>query len=169
MGHLTVDSPLGLLLLTSDGGALTRVGWSKAARTPDEPDIVLEAAARQLSDWFAGRRQSFDVALRPAGTAFQQRVWAAMLDIPYGRTATYGDLARRIGSAPRAVGGACGRNPIPIIIPCHRVVGGNGLHGYSGGEGPITKEWLLGHEKDHPSDGLPLAILSDAGSPRTSS
>ncbi|HYD31817.1 MAG TPA: methylated-DNA--[protein]-cysteine S-methyltransferase [Azospirillaceae bacterium] len=155
MPSLTFDSPLGLLHLAGDGAALTALGWGRAK--VEAPDPVLEEAERQLRDWLAHRRQSFDLPLRPAGTAFQLRVWAAMMDIPHGRTATYGDLAQRLLSAPRAVGGACGKNPIPIIIPCHRVVGASGLTGYSGGQGLSTKVWLLQHEEGFTQGALPLA------------
>lgn len=155
MGVLTIDSPLGALVLRSAGGALTSLDW--AAGPKDEPDEVLRAAALQLADYFAGRRTAFDLPLRPAGSAFQQRVWAAMGEIPYARTATYGDLAHRLGTAARAVGGACGRNPLPIIIPCHRVVGGQGKPGgYSGHGGLETKGWLLAHERAH----LPAVSLA---------
>ncbi|HEY0836433.1 MAG TPA: methylated-DNA--[protein]-cysteine S-methyltransferase [Azospirillum sp.] len=148
MGLLTIDSPLGSLLLRSGGGAMTTLDWG--ASPADDPDDVLREAARQLADYFAGRRTAFDLPLRPAGSPFQQRVWAAMGEIAYARTATYGDLARRIGTAARAVGGACGRNPLPIIIPCHRVVGGQGkAGGYSGLGGLETKGWLLAHERAH--------------------
>jgi methylated-DNA-[protein]-cysteine S-methyltransferase len=147
MGRLTIPSPLGPLTLTSTDGALTALDWGEADRSL--ADAVVEEAARQLADYFAGTRQMFDLPLRPHGTPFQHRVWAAMLDIPYGATATYGDLARRIGTAPRAVGGACGRNPLPIVIPCHRVLGGAGQGGYSGLGGLTTKNHLLNLERGH--------------------
>ncbi len=102
---------------------------------------------RQLSEYFSGRRTSFDLPLAPRGTAFQQRVWAELVAIPFGGRATYGELARRIGrpAASRAVGAANGANPIAIVIPCHRVVGSDGsLTGYGGGL-PL-KRWLLAHE-----------------------
>src|SRR3954447_18918952 len=143
MAILTIDSPLGPLTLTSEADALTALDWGKEGDGTGDPDPVLGRAAHQLAEYFAGRRAAFDLPLRPHGTAFQQRVWAAMLEIPCGRTATYGDLARQLDSAPRAVGGACGRNPLPIIIPCHRVVGGAGKGGYSGFGGLTTKDWLL--------------------------
>ena len=146
MPSLTIPSPLGPLTLTSTGGALTALDWRDAPA--DGADAVLEAAAQQLTDYFAGRRTSFDLPMRPAVTAFQQRVWELMTRIPYGETLTYGAMARELGSAPRAVGGACGRNPLPILIPCHRVVGGGGKSGgYSGFGGVETKAWLLGHER----------------------
>ncbi|HYG84698.1 MAG TPA: methylated-DNA--[protein]-cysteine S-methyltransferase [Azospirillum sp.] len=146
MPSLTVPSPLGPLRLTSAGGALTALDWGAGAA--DDPDPVLEEAARQLAEYFAGKRTAFELPMRPAGTAFQQRVWELMLRIPHGETMTYGDMAHRLGSAARAVGGACGRNPLPILIPCHRVVGGGGKSGgYSGFGGVETKAWLLGHER----------------------
>lgn len=149
MPRRTIDSPFGPLTLVSADGALTVLDWGVdggGAASADGMDPVLDRAAAQLADWFAGRRRDFDLPLRPAGTAFQQRVWAALRDIPYGTTVRYGDLARRLGTAARAVGGACGRNPLPIIIPCHRVLGGTGPGGYSGFGGLPTKNWLLKRE-----------------------
>lgn len=146
MGRLTVDSPLGLLTLTSIDGALVALDWGRQGE--ESSDAVLDAAARQLDDYFAGRIRDFGLPLAPRGTAFRQRVWAAMQAIPYGQVATYGDLARTLDTAARAVGGACGANPIPIIVPCHRVVGGGGAPGgYSGLGGLETKDWLLRHER----------------------
>jgi methylated-DNA-[protein]-cysteine S-methyltransferase len=145
MSRLTIDSPLGKLTLTSAAGALTALDWNLADTYTDK-DPVLEEAAHQLRQYFAGERTDFDLPMKPHGTAFQQRVWSAMLEIPCGKTATYGGLARQLESAPRAIGGACGRNPLPIVIPCHRVVGGAGKGGYSGLGGLTTKDWLLNHE-----------------------
>ena len=135
-----------VLYLASDGEALVR-SWfarspeavppewpSKWARDPRDP--VLAAAAEQLHQYFARQREAFTVALRPAGTPFQLRVWKALEEIPYGHTRTYMDLARALGKpgAVRAVGAANGRNPLPIFIPCHRVIGSDGsLTGYGGG------------------------------------
>ncbi|MBB3263018.1 methylated-DNA-[protein]-cysteine S-methyltransferase [Azospirillum sp. OGB3] len=145
-GSLTVDSPLGLLTLTSAAGAIVALDWGRLG--DDRPDPVLEEAARQLRDYFAGTRLDFDLPLSPRGTAFRQKVWAAMQAIPYGGVLTYGDVARMLETAPRAVGGACGANPIPVIIPCHRIVGGCGSPGgYSGLGGLRTKDWLLRHER----------------------
>jgi len=145
MKRLTIDSPLGKLTLTSAGGALTALDWN-LADTYSDKDPVLEEAARQLRQYFAGERTDFDLPMQPHGTQFQKRVWSAMQEIPCGKTATYGGLARQLESAPRAIGGACGRNPLPIVIPCHRVVGGAGKGGYSGLGGLTTKDWLLNHE-----------------------
>ena len=108
---------------------------------------MLADAARQLADYFAGTRRAFDLPLAPRGTGFQQVVWRALLAIPYGETCSYGELARAIGrpAASRAVGAANGRNPIAIVIPCHRVIGADGsMTGYGGGL--PTKKWLLAHE-----------------------
>ena len=143
--RLTIDSPLGKLTLTCAGGALTALDWNLADTYTDK-DPMLEEAAHQLRQYFAGTRTDFDLPMKPHGTVFQQRVWSAMLEIPCGKTATYGGLARQLESAPRAIGGACGRNPLPIVIPCHRVVGGAGKGGYSGLGGLTTKDWLLNHE-----------------------
>jgi methylated-DNA-[protein]-cysteine S-methyltransferase len=139
-----IDSPLGRILLVSEGEQLTglhfehekyfpRIGddWLESPGAP-----VLTLAARQVREYFAGERERFELPFAPAGTPFQQRVWRALLQIPCGATTTYGDIARRIGMprSMRAVGAAIGRNPISIIVPCHRVVGRSGaLTGYAGG------------------------------------
>lgn len=154
MAHLSIDSPLGPLMLSGDGSALTSVGWGRFDQ--DEPDAVLAEAARQLEAYFAGRLQRFDLPLKPAGTPFRRSVWDAMLAIPYGGTATYGGMAKMLGSAPRAVGGACGANPIPIVIPCHRVLASGGAPGgYSGHGGLDTKAWLLALERRHAGPASP--------------
>lgn len=140
--YRTVESPIGELLLTSDGAAVTGIYMDGGKGSPHpEPnwsrdDERLAAAAEQLAEYFAGSRITFDLRLAPRGTAFQRRVWSALREIPYGETISYGDLARRIGqpSAVRAVGLANGRNPISIVVPCHRVIGADGsLTGYGGG------------------------------------
>ncbi len=140
------DSPLGPLTLVASGGALA--GLYMNGRTPasagaagvaeDAEAAVLDEAARQLSEYFCGQRRAFDLPLALEGTAFQRRVWDALLGIGYGQTVSYGQLADRIGrpTAARAVGLANGRNPVSIIVPCHRVVGSDGsLTGYDGGLG----------------------------------
>jgi len=134
----TIDSPVGPLLLTTNGTSLTRLLFDVQ---PDptwstEPSPVLDEAVRQLGEYFAGERTDFDLPLEPAGTPFQLRVWETLRDIPYAETINYGQLANRIGNpnASRAVGLANGRNPISIVVPCHRVIGANGsLTGYGGG------------------------------------
>ena len=148
MPQLTLPSPLGYLTITAADGALTSLTWGPApTQAVAEPDPVLAAAAEQLVEWFERRRTAFSLPLAPAGTPFQRRVWGALAAIPYGATVTYGGLARDLANAARAVGAACGRNPLPIVIPCHRVVGVNGLCGYSGPGGLGTKAWLLDHER----------------------
>ncbi len=156
------ESPIGPLILSAQDGALTGVFVhdNRHAPTPDtEPaqaDGVLAAAADQLGAYFRGELTEFDVPLALAGTPFQQRVWAALQEIPYGETTSYGELARRIGqpAAVRAVGLANGRNPISIIVPCHRVIGANGrLVGYGGGV--ERKQQLLALERT----GTPAALF----------
>jgi methylated-DNA-[protein]-cysteine S-methyltransferase len=142
--YTTMDSPIGPLLLVSDGQALTglymvehRHGLSPASDwVQDECAVPLPEARAQLEAYFAGERTDFDLPLAPRGTDFQRRVWSELRAIPYGTTISYGELARRVGSpaAVRAVGQANGRNPISIIVPCHRVIGASGkLTGYGGG------------------------------------
>ena len=140
--HTLVESPLGPLTLRADDGALTGLYLPGHRRGPapgtlgTRDDAVLPAVREQLAAYFAGERTAFDVPLELRGTAFQQRVWAALREIPYGETRTYGQLAAALGapSASRAVGLANGRNPISIVVPCHRVVGASGsLTGYAGG------------------------------------
>lgn len=143
--HLCTDSPVGTLRLTTDGERLTGVYFSEHRHAP--PDLgeevvetdappVLREAARQLREYFAGTRTDFDLLLLSPGTDFQQRVWGALARIPYGTTWSYRQLADEVGSpgAARAVGMANGRNPISIVVPCHRVVGASGaITGYGGG------------------------------------
>lgn len=119
--------------LRSDGGALTCCHWAYAPAAESPSDAVTAEAARQLREYFAGRLREFSLPLAPAGTPFQLRVWEELARIPYGQTITYGELARRIGrpGACRAVAGACGANPLAIIIPCHRVVAANGIGGFA--------------------------------------
>ena len=154
--HHPIDSPLGPLLLTSNGQALTGLYMSPWKARPDEDrerfkdDDLFRAARAQLDAYFAGRLHAFDLPLAPRGTDFQRRVWQALADIPFGDTQSYGELARRLGNpgASRAVGLANGRNPLGIIVPCHRVIGANGtLTGYGGGL--QRKQWLLDHERRH--------------------
>ncbi|HEY5920892.1 MAG TPA: methylated-DNA--[protein]-cysteine S-methyltransferase [Kofleriaceae bacterium] len=149
---ITLPSPLGVLRLYGHADELIGV-W-----LPDSDDLVpahakqastpvLRATAKQLEEYFAGERRAFDLPLAPRGTGFQQLVWRALTAIPFGETRSYGELARAIGrpSASRAVGAANGKNPISIIVPCHRVIGASGdLTGYGGGL--PAKRWLLAHE-----------------------
>lgn len=138
----TLETPLGALTVTADETAIVRVSWGGASplfRTP-----LLRDAVDQLRAYFDRRLKTFDLPFRFASTPFDTSVWRRLLEIPYGQTETYGAVATAIGASPRAVGGACGRNPIAVIVPCHRVVGAGGrLVGYSGGNGVTTKASLL--------------------------
>ncbi len=150
-----IDSPIGPLLLVSDGAGLVEVGLPHGNAAPPPPDgehskPKLHTAARQFDEYFSGNRQSFELPLHPSGTPFQLEVWGALLAIPYGETVSYADIARRIRRprAVRAVGAANGANPLAIIVPCHRVIGSHGhLTGYGGGL--PAKRWLLAHERKH--------------------
>jgi methylated-DNA-[protein]-cysteine S-methyltransferase len=143
MPRLTFESPLGRLTLFEEDGRLVALDWG-GKRAAGEPTSMLRDAKRQLAAYFEGRRRAFDLPLAPWGSPFELRVWQLMTDIPYGETRSYGDLARELAAAPRAVGQACGRNPLPILIPCHRVLAAEGrLGGYSGGKGTETKRRLL--------------------------
>jgi methylated-DNA-[protein]-cysteine S-methyltransferase len=151
--YSTIASPIGELLLTSDGKSVTglymqsqKLG-AKQTRDWKRDDAALKPPRAQLQAYFAGELREFELPLAAEGTPFQQRVWRALCDIPYGETISYGELARRIGqpTASRAVGLANGQNPIAIVVPCHRVIGANGtLTGYGGGL--ERKRWLLAHE-----------------------
>lgn len=136
----TVPSPIDPLTLTSDGDFITEIWMGEPRPMPDaiiDPTLpIFMEASRQLAAYFARELQQFDLPLRPTGTEFQMIVWRALREIPYGTTISYGELARRVGNpaASRAVGLANGRNPIPVVIPCHRVIGANGkLVGFGGG------------------------------------
>ena len=173
MRYDLMDSPVGSLLLVADGDALCGVyfephrqlenggaGWERA--DPDDP--VLGRARAQLAAYFAGEATAFALPLGPRGTSFQSRVWMALRDIPYGETISYGELARRLGTptASRAVGAANGRNPLSIVVPCHRVIGANGaLTGFGGGM--ERKQWLLEHERRVRAQGAGLGPIPRQG------
>lgn len=157
--YTILSSPLGRLLVTSDGTHVTRLSiepadgsgfdvpasWTASVGTAS--DVPFDDVRAQVDAYFSGTRRTFDVPLAPGGTAFQRAVWDALQTIPYGQRISYGDVARRIGqpSAAQAVGAANGKNPIALLIPCHRVVGADGsLTGYAGGLD--RKRWLLRHE-----------------------
>ena len=156
MYYCYLDTPIGELLLAGDDDALCLVSFPKGAMRRDpEPDWIykekpFKAARQQLTEYFAGERREFDLPLKLSGTEFQMSVLHALQKIPYGETTSYSDIAERIGRprAVRAVGAANGRNPIPIIVPCHRVIGSHGdLTGFGGGLD--TKEALLRLEAEH--------------------
>ncbi len=148
MPRLTVASPLGPLMLTEEDGALVSIAWAEEGEADgtDETPLLIDAK-RQLEEYFAGERTIFDLPLAPKGTEFEKKVWDELLAIPYGEVKLYGDIARTLGGIARAVGGACGSNPLPIVIPCHRVVGQGGLIGFSGGLGVDTKKALIDLER----------------------
>lgn len=144
MPHRDIDTQFGPLILTEEDGTLVRLTWGRSGRA-DQTD-VLEAASLQLKEYDAGNRTAFDLPLCVIGSQFQRDVCDAMRAIPFGETLTYGDIARSLGVPAQAIGQACGNNPIPIIIPCHRVMGAKGLTGFSGAGGVETKVALLKHE-----------------------
>ena len=148
VGELTLfASDVGLRAILWDNGRADRIAIGETVNERD-PAGVLVAAVSQLAEYFAGTRQEFDLPLDPVGTEFQQLAWAALRIIPYGETISYGEQARRLGDQrkARAVGAANGRNPLSIVVPCHRVVGANGaLVGFGGGV--ANKAWLLDHER----------------------
>ena len=141
MPQLSLHSPVGDLTLSEDEDAIVAVDWGWGR--DQTPTPLLKRAVKQLNAYFDGTLETFDLPLRPQGTSFHKSVWKIMLKIPYGQTLTYGEIAKRLDAGARAVGTACGRNPIPIIIPCHRVLGAAGLGGYSGEGGAETKIALL--------------------------
>jgi len=150
---LEIASPIGRLLLFGTNGSVTRVDLPANGDRPPgvpRPNAVLRRAEQQIAEYFAGRRRDFDLPIAPVGTDFQIRVWNALQTIPYGHTRSYSELAESVCNpqAARAVGSACAHNPLPIVIPCHRVVGADGrLTGFGGGL-PV-KKWLLEHESEH--------------------
>ncbi len=161
-----IPSPIGELLVVGHRGVLTGLFVAAHERCPKvqsewlEDDRCFDEAACQLQEYFAGTRTSFDLGLDLAGTSFQRRVWHELLNIPFGQTTSYRELAGRIGhpAAARAVGAANGHNPISIIVPCHRVIGGDGsLTGY--GWGTKRKAWLLDHERAHQPARPPITAV----------
>jgi methylated-DNA-[protein]-cysteine S-methyltransferase len=159
MYYCYFDTPIGELLLAGEDGALSMIGFPKGSmRREPEADWIfnetqLADVSQQLREYFSGERRAFDLPLKLSGTEFQVSVLEALQDIPYGETTSYGEIAKRIGrpKAVRAVGAANGRNPIPIIVPCHRVIGSTGdLTGFGGGLD--TKEALLRLEAEHTQD-----------------
>lgn len=144
MPQVSLSSPVGDLTITEESGAIVSLAWGGKA-SGDKTSLLCRAAA-QLREYFAGARRVFDLPLEPVGTGYQQRVWAALQAIPYGETRSYGAVAALAGGSARSTGQANAANPIPILIPCHRVVGAGGMGGYSGGQGLITKRFLLALE-----------------------
>lgn len=148
MAKATIQTPVGPLAVTETDGMITHVTWEEVA-VPERSEVIAEAL-RQLDAYFAGELTNFDLPLAPAGNELQQKVLSAMSAIPYGQTRTYGDIAKELGTYGQPVGQACGANPIPVIIPCHRVLSAKGLGGFSGAGGVETKIALLKHEGGYP-------------------
>ncbi len=153
MSRISLDSPLGKLTVEARDGAIVALHWGDRANLSAGdgeagPSPVLVEAKRQLEAYFAGTLKDFTLPLAGAGSDFEQRVWQRMCTIPYGQTLTYGEMSKQVGGGdPRAVGSACGSNPIPIIVPCHRVMAAGGtMGGYSGRGGLETKSKLLALE-----------------------
>lgn len=143
---LSLDTPVGTLTLFAEDEAIVALDWGQGMDAPKKSSsAALTLAAQKLTDYFkTGTLDTAGLKLAPSGTAFQKRVWHEMQKIKPGHGKTYGDLAAKLKSGPRAVGGACAANPIPILIPCHRVIGANGrLGNYSGGDGAASKQFLL--------------------------
>jgi len=145
MPQLSLHSPVGDLSVSEDDGAIVAIDWGWGRDQNSTP--LLKEAIKQLNAYFDGKLTDFDLPLSPFGSSFQKSVWRQMCKIPSGEVRTYGTLAAKLKASARAVGTACGRNPIPIIIPCHRVVSTQGLGGYSGSGGLETKVALLRLEK----------------------
>lgn len=144
--QLSMLTPIGELTLSEENGRIVSLDWGRGRDRTPSPTLV--RALARLQAYFDGAEVTFDdLPLEPRGTSFQRRVWQAISAIPRGRTRRYGDIARALGSSPRAIGAACARNPLPILIPCHRVIGTAGrVGGYSGAEGADTKRFLLALE-----------------------
>ncbi len=144
MPQLSFHSPIGDITVFEEDGALISLDWGWVEIQQETP--LLARARGQLQDYFDGTRQDFDVPLAPFGTEYQRKVWRALQMIPFGQTRTYADLARVAGGSAQSVGQANSRNPLPLLIPCHRVVAAQGLGGYSGAQGVDSKAWLLAQE-----------------------
>jgi methylated-DNA-[protein]-cysteine S-methyltransferase len=142
--QLSLHSPVGDLSVSEEDGAIVSVDWGWGSQQSETR--LLRRARDQLHKYFDQELLEFDLPLAPAGSIYQQRVWRALQAIPFGATRTYLDIARAAGGSPRSVGQASGNNPIPILIPCHRVVATTHIGGYSGGDGLDTKRWLLALE-----------------------
>ncbi|MEZ9566562.1 methylated-DNA--[protein]-cysteine S-methyltransferase [Vibrio artabrorum] len=146
---LLYDAPIGKMIIISNGNAVIEIDHiNTELELIENPDELCLKVSRQLDEYFAGERKHFDLPLQRAGTDFQRKAWAALTTIPYGETISYGEQAKRMDNpkAVRAVGGANGKNPFSIVVPCHRVIGANGtLTGYTGGMN--RKEWLLDFER----------------------
>jgi methylated-DNA-[protein]-cysteine S-methyltransferase len=139
--QLSLHTPVGDITVFEEDGAIVSLDWGWVEQ--QAPSALLDRAREQLGAYFDGELTTFDLPLAPAGTAYRRQVWRALCDIPYGETRRYLDIAAKAGGSARSVGQANGSNPIPLLIPCHRVVAADTIGGYSGGDGAATKRWLL--------------------------
>ena len=148
MPSAMLSTPVGGLAVTEQDGKITRIEWAEAAHS--DSSELLDRASEQLGAYFAGTLTEFDLPLAPVTDPFRQKVREAMLAIPLGQTRTYGEIAKALDTYGQPVGAACASNPIPVIVPCHRVLSAEGLGGFSGGQGVETKIALLRHEGGYP-------------------
>jgi methylated-DNA-[protein]-cysteine S-methyltransferase len=144
MPQVSLHTPVGDITVFEEDGAIVSLDWGWVPH--QDSSSVLDRACEQLQAYFDGELTAFDLPLAPAGTTYRRQVWQALCEIPYGETRSYQDIAVKAGGSARSVGQANGRNPIPLIIPCHRVVAVSHIGGYSGGDGLPTKRWLLALE-----------------------
>jgi methylated-DNA-[protein]-cysteine S-methyltransferase len=142
--QLSLHSPVGDITVSEEDGAVVALDWGWGR--DQQETVLLRSAREQLDAYFDGQLSDFDLPLAPLGSAYRRRVWQALREIPFGATRSYAEIAAIAGGSARSVGQANGSNPIPLIIPCHRVVAVGHLGGYSGGDGVATKRWLLAHE-----------------------
>ena len=153
--HALIATPVGAIRIDGDEGMVTGLRICAEGPPGRGRGAAVREAVVQLEQWFAGERRDFDLPLEPAGTARGETLRRGLVAVRYGKTLSYGALARLLRSAPRAIGQLCARNPFPILVPCHRILGAGGVLGhYSGGEGPKTKSWLLEHERRHAGGSL---------------
>jgi methylated-DNA-[protein]-cysteine S-methyltransferase len=144
MPQLSLHTPVGDVTVFEEDGAIVSLDWGWVREQASSP--LLDRACQQLQAYFDGELTAFDLPLAPAGTPYRRGVWRALCEVPYGTTCSYNDIVGKAGGSPRSVGQANGSNPIPVIIPCHRVVAATHIGGYSGGDGLPTKRWLLALE-----------------------
>jgi methylated-DNA-[protein]-cysteine S-methyltransferase len=148
--HALIATPIGTVRIEGNDEVLTAIRIGDHGIPIQGSAAAVRTAAEQLGQWFAKERETFDLALAPADTPRGEALRAGLIAVGYGETLSYGALARTLGSSPRAIGQLCARNPFPIVVPCHRVLGSGGALGaYSAGDGPKTKSWLLEHERRH--------------------
>lgn len=146
--HALIATPIGRVRIDGDETRIASIRICADGPLAHGIAAPVRAAAEQLEQWFAGERRDFELVLEPAGTPRGAELRDGLIAVGYGDTLSYGALARLLGSSPRAIGQLCARNPYPIVVPCHRILGSGGALGsYSGGEGPKTKSWLLDHER----------------------